>query len=609
MVNNTKINLERGQAPRLDSGQAMMVATILFLVVSITIIFGLTGPILRQQKIASNLILSRPSYFLAEAGIEDVVYRLKTGQPVSATEVLSFSESTATTATTDTVEGKQIVAIAKTRNVVRKVEVNLTLGIGTAFHYGVQVGSGGAEMGESSDIIGNIYSNGSISGDNGAKVSGDAIVAGHIEESLEARSTSCLQDRIVGKVNPQIDFAQSFIAPSLDSLAKVSLYLKKVGNPSSRTVKITANNGGSPDDESLASGTLNKDLVTTSYGWIDITFSSPTLLIAGNTYWIVLDASQSNDKYWVWCGDSNGSYSDGVSKYSEDWDDDSWAQITGDLNFRTYFGAGSSSLDGVIVQEDAKASTIIDSQICGDAYYQSIDSSSLDFLNNPTAQTCGTPTTSGTAHPNSPDPPVENMPVSQGNIDQWKADAQAGGTIAGSYSITSNTSLGPKEITGDLVMTSNNKTLTITGTIYVHGNIDISNGSAIRCTASYGTNSCVIVADGWIHTSNNGIFAGSGTTGSFIMLLTTLPCDGSFETGCTHHNGAVDVHNNATGVIFYAQNGKVNLHNGVNVTEVTAYKLALDNNAVVTYDQGLANAIFSSGPGGGYEILSWDEIE
>src|SRR3989344_8175205 len=123
MVNNTKINLERGQAPRLDSGQAMMVATILFLVVSITIIFGLTGPILRQQKIASNLILSRQSYFLAEAGIEDVVYRLKTGQPVSATEVLSFSESTATTATTDTVEGKQIVAIGTTRNVVRKVEV------------------------------------------------------------------------------------------------------------------------------------------------------------------------------------------------------------------------------------------------------------------------------------------------------------------------------------------------------------------------------------------------------------------------------------------------------------------------------------------------------
>src|SRR3989338_5044864 len=98
MVSNTKINLERGQA--------MMVATVLFLVVSITIILGLAGPILKQQKIASNFVLSRQSYFLAEAGIEDVVYRLQTGKPVSSTEILSLSGSTVTTVTTDTAGGK-----------------------------------------------------------------------------------------------------------------------------------------------------------------------------------------------------------------------------------------------------------------------------------------------------------------------------------------------------------------------------------------------------------------------------------------------------------------------------------------------------------------------
>ena len=605
----TTSNMRNKTPILLNRGQAMMVATILFLVVSVTIIFGLVGPILKQQKITSNLVLSRQSYFLAEAGIEDVVYRLKTGRPVSATEILSLSGSTATMVTTDTIGGKQIVATAEVESAVRKIEANLTLGIGTIFHYGVQVGSGGVEMGENSDIVGNIYSNGSISGDNGAKISGDAIVAGYIEENLEAVSTSCLQDQIIGKTNPKIDFVQSFVAPSSDSLAKVSLYLKKVGNPSNRTVKIATNNNGSPDDESLVSGTLNKDLVTSSYGWVDITFSSPPLLIAGNTYWIILDANQDSNKYWVWCNDSDSGYSGGISKYSKDWDDDPWTQTTGDLNFKTYFGADNSFLSGVTVQADAHANTITNSKICGDAYYESIDAGSLDFLNNPTTQICGVPTTDGTAYPNSPDPPVENMPISQGNIDQWKADAQAGGTIAGNYSITSNTSLGPKEITGDLVMTSNNKTLTVTGTIYVHGNIDISNGSTIRCNASYGANSCLIVADGWIHTSNNGTFAGSGTTGSFIMLLTTLACDGSFSTGCTHHDGAVDVHNNATGVIFYAQNGKVNLHNGVNVTEVTAYKLALDNNATITYDQGLMNTVFSSGPSGGFEILDWKEIE
>src|SRR3989344_5547473 len=102
MVNPAKINLEQGQA--------MMVATILFLVVSITIIFGLVGPILKQQKITSQLVLSRQSYFLAEAGLEDVIFRLKAGQPVEASEVLSLNGSTVTTVTTDVSGGKEVVS-------------------------------------------------------------------------------------------------------------------------------------------------------------------------------------------------------------------------------------------------------------------------------------------------------------------------------------------------------------------------------------------------------------------------------------------------------------------------------------------------------------------
>ena len=65
-----------------ESGQAMMVATIFFLIISTTIIFGLVGPIVREQKITSTLLLSRQSYFTAEAGVEDVVYRIKTAKPV-----------------------------------------------------------------------------------------------------------------------------------------------------------------------------------------------------------------------------------------------------------------------------------------------------------------------------------------------------------------------------------------------------------------------------------------------------------------------------------------------------------------------------------------------
>ncbi len=595
---------------KTNGGAAILLSIIFFLFISLAIISGLVSPSVREFRNANVSFNSKQSYFLAESGSEDAIYRIFNNMTIGNSETLILnSNSTTTTITTLIGNIKEINSTGDVSNYQRTTNIILSIGVGTSFNYGVQIGSGGLEMNENSEIIGNIYSNGSISGNNGSKISGDVMVAGNIEESIETSSTNCLQDQIVGKANPQIDYAQSFVAPSSDALAKISLYLKKVGNPASRTIKIVIDDNGSPDDHSLASATLNKDLVTTSYGWTDITFSSPPILVSGNTYWIILDAKKDNNKYWVWCNDTNNNYGNGLAKYSQDWDDDSWTPIIGDLNFRTYLGAGISSLDGIIVQGDAKANSITNSKICGDAYYKSIDVSSLNFLNNPTTQVCGTPTTNGTAYPDSPDPAVENMPISQANIDQWKVDAQVGGTISGDYEMISDVFLGPKEITGDLLMTSNNKTLTVTGTIYVQGNIDIKNGSTIRCDVSYGASSCLIVAGGWIHADNNGTFSGSGTEGSFLMILTTIACDGSFSSGCTHHNGAIDVHNNATGVIFYSPNGKANLHNGVNVTEITAYKLTLDNNAVITYDQGLINTNFSSGPSGGYSVDNWQETE
>ena len=43
--------------------------------------------------------------------------------------------------------------------------------------------------------------------------------------------------------------------------------------------------------------------------------------------------------------------------------------------------------------------------------------------------------------------------------------------------------------------------------------------------------------------------------------------------------------------------------------EATAYGITMDNNATITYESGLADMTFSSGPGGGYDISAWKEIE
>ena len=170
-------NLEAGQVPRFDSGQAMMVAVLFFVAVSMTMIFGLAGPVLRQQTIVRDFTSSRQSYFLAEAGIEDVVYRLKTGKEVSTTEVLSLNGETTTITTTDTVDGKEVVAIGDVLNSVRKVRTNLAFGTGISFHYGIQAGMGGFVLKNSSSITGNVFSGGSVTG-SGNTIYGDVVSAG-----------------------------------------------------------------------------------------------------------------------------------------------------------------------------------------------------------------------------------------------------------------------------------------------------------------------------------------------------------------------------------------------------------------------------------------------
>jgi hypothetical protein len=607
----TRFGILNFRSRKYANGFAAFITIVLMVMVSLIVIAGFAFFALQEVKINRALTKSLSSYFVSEAGIEDALYRLLSGKQLSDGEVLAVGKGTTTIFYSSSGQNRIIRSEGFRETYRRNLETKVAITTDAAnFYYGVQVGEGGLEMSENSEVIGNINSNGDVLGANGAKISGDAVVAGNVAESTQARSTVCNQDQVVGQTNPRIDFSQSFNAPSTARLVKVSLYIKKVGNPGDRAIYIVTDSSGSPSQTSLASATLSSSLVTTQYGWIDIVFSSPPLLTAGNNYWIVLDASQNSTRYWVWCSDSNNSYGNGVGKYKTDWSSGgSWTTITGDLNFRTYFGSGIHTLNNVIVTGTAWANTITNSKICGDAYYQSIDRSSLDFLNSPSSPTCPTPLTNGTAFPNSTDQPPANMPISQANIDQWKSDAGAGGQIAGDYNVTSDVSLGPKEITGNLNMTSNNKTLTVTGTLYVRGNIDISNGSAIRCASSYGENSCVIVSDGWIHVANNGKFSGSGTQGSYLMMLTTLACTGSPGANCTHHNAAIDIHNNVGGVIFYASQGMINLHNGVGINEAVAYKLRLDNNAVITYEQGLTNAKFSSGPSGGYEVIYWKETE
>lgn len=199
----------------------------------------------------------------------------------------------------------------------------------------------------------------------------------------------------------------------------------------------------------------------------------------------------------------------------------------------------------------------------------------------------------------------KDLPISPEQINQWKSDAASGGVIVGDHTLSGRVEInfGPKKITGNLLV-DNNAVLNITGTVWVEGSLRVDNGATIKLDQNgYGSTSGVIVADGKIKIRPNTYLAGSGISGSYLLLLSTNP------EVLDIVNPAIDIDNNADAAIFYTNQGLIVLRNRVKAREVTGYKVYLDNNAEIFYESGLQDATFSSGPGGSWTVTDWKEIE
>ncbi len=410
-----------------NGGQVLLTAVILFLFVSLTAVIGVSDPVLRQATVTNDFLGSRKSYFSAEAGIEDIVYRIKTNKQVPVNQNLILDGNTVAVSVSGSSNIKTVYAVASNNNLVRGLETVLNTGVGSSFNYGIQTGAGGFILNNNATINGSVYANGSIVGSNGAKITGAAFSAGSISN-----------------------------------------------------VTVGANGVG-----------------------------------------------------------------------------------------------------------DASAYRVTNSTVTGNLYCQTGSGN-----NKP----CNT---------SKPAPTQLDSLISDSSITQWKNDAAAGGVINGDYTISSSGSLGPKKIAGNLNI-NGSKILTLTGTVWVTGNINMNNGAEIKLATSYGSNSGEIVVDGMIDVSNNSTFAGSGTTGSYIMVLTTSDCP--ISSSC-NGNYAIDISNNVGSVILYAGKGTIHLNNNSSVKEATGYQMVLDNGATVNYESGIANVNFTSGPTGGWNIKSWQEIE
>ncbi len=420
------------------SGQAMLTMVIFFMFASIVIVFGIINPILKEAAISKNLVRSYQSFYTAQSGLEDIYYRVKNSKVYSTREDLSLNNSTTTTLTSDITGGKDIISLATTSSNARKMKMDIILGTGISFHYGVQSGRGGFDLQNSSSITGNVHSAGSVTGTGNNVVAGDVVSSG-------------------------------------------------------------------------SSGLIN----------------------------------------------------------------------------------------GIHATGTAFAHTIQNSTVDKDAYYTTITST----------------TVGGTSHPGAPDQGDVALPIPDSQISEWESDAASGGSVTctgGKYTISSDTTIGPKKIPCDLLIKGSGITVTVTGPIWATGNIDTQVSPTIKMASSLGSSNVAIIADnssnstgsGIITIGQNTVFQGSGSTGSYVFMISQ---NNSSETGGS--TNAISMGQGASALVAYASHGQITLQQSVSIKEVTAYKIILQNSANVTYDTGLPSVLFESGPSGGYDISSYQEIQ
>ena len=158
-------------------GQAMITMTIILLFVGLLTFFGISLVAVDETRIARRVLASEQSYFAAEAGVEDMAYRFKTGKQTPSSTVIFIGAVGATTTVTTVAGGKEIVSRGDALSAIRKAKSVLATTDGVSFVYGVQVGDGGIFMENTSKIIGSVYSNGNIIAQNEPEITGDAFAA------------------------------------------------------------------------------------------------------------------------------------------------------------------------------------------------------------------------------------------------------------------------------------------------------------------------------------------------------------------------------------------------------------------------------------------------
>jgi hypothetical protein len=562
-----------------QSGQVVLITVLMFLFISLSIILGFGSSAVKNFKNTQDFFKSKQSYYAAESGIEDAVYRLSSGKPTTASMNLSVNGADTVTTTTNIGSGKDIISIGDLTGLQRKVKTHFSPeATGVSYSYGVQVGNNGMIFANNSGVVGNVYVNGDITGGSG-DISGTAVAVNKVPMNIEQQNimpVSPPSTITFGTAAASQDFTQSFSPSTTTVINEVAFFIKRTSTAPAGavTVNIMNDNSGVPGPTVIATGTFDSSF-TTSYVWNNVTLTTHPTLTKDATYWIVIDIAGSTfnaSRYYTLGANTNG-YTRGVGRrgsYGGTW----LASAGTDAYFRVCMGGVGSTITNIAIGGNAIAHTITGGSVAGSKYCH-----------------IGTGCLATTT-----DPVAKDFAITPTMIAGWESDALAGGEMSGVIT-GGDLTLGLKKINGNLTI-SGGDILTVSGALWITGNFTAGNGAEIQLDPAFADGSGVIIVDGLIDISQNVIFRGSGTAGSYILLL----------TNSTSAN-AVTIAQNAGAVLLEAPNGTITFQQNSGAKEASANKIVLEENAEVTYELGVADTLFTSGPGGGGGISGWRETQ
>jgi len=576
-----------------QKGQVLMITMILsvFFFIILLVVLTLVSNYVSNER---YLVASSQALNIAEGGVDYALDQLNKNSNYTGESDKIFGEGSFDVQITDIDSSQKSIAVTAyvpnsinplaTKTVTVKASISDHI---VAFHYGVQSGNGGFSMsGSRTTVNGNVYSNGNIQ----AKIITGSAIAANLSNVISDQSntspTPPVNSITFANSSSTQDVAQSFVLSQSYSFNHIKFYIKKVGSPSNATIRILYDNSSSPGSSTGITGTLTASQVTTNYGWVSVTLPTTPILTAGQTYWVVIDADSNASNYYIWAANSNGYVNGGakIGRYGGTWNNTSPSNLDG--YFQIYLGGQTSSISGgtigTTLDDIAWSHSVTNATVTGTIYCQSGSG------NN---KSCNTSLA---------DPEPQPMPLSDGNIQDFKDEAAVGEPINENLSINSNTKMGPKKIIGELSITSG-AVLTITGTIWVTGNFSLTGGSTVKLDESYGSNDGIIIIDGYVNLGGNSQFYGSGQLHSYPFLVTTSSCPNDVNCG---GKDAISFSGGSGTVGLVAQNGTVSISGGSALKALAAKQVVMTGGSELIYDEGLVNSRFSSGPGGSWQFLA-----